>query len=332
MSEPKAIYTEKLCRTFKKKAKGKKRVENALLDIDISIDQGEIFGFLGPNGAGKTTLIKILTTLLFPSSGRAFIAGHDVVKNPAKVRPLINMVSGGETSGYGILNVQENIWMFSQFYGIPTKTAKERIAYYLKKFGLEEDARTKINKLSTGMRQKMNIIRGLVTQPKILFLDEPTLGLDVHIARQVREQLVEWVREDPSRTVFLTTHYMAEADELCDRIAIIDKGHIIASDTPDRLREQIGGQSSYRLFLHPMPPSLELFKQMNHVDDPYFGRQDEKENVAEIRFTMSDEGALADVLSSLKEQGFRIIRFSKQQISLEDLFMKIVGRKLEAGE
>ena len=332
MSAQKAILTEKLGRTFKKKTKGKKRFENALIDIDISIDDGEIFGFLGPNGAGKTTLIKILTTLLYPSTGRAFIAGNDVVKEPAKVRPLINMVSGGETSGYGILNVQENIWMFSQFYGIPTKTAKERIAFYLKKFDLEEDARTKINKLSTGMRQKMNVIRGLVTDPKILFLDEPTLGLDVHIARQVRQQLVEWVKENHSRTVFLTTHYMAEADELCDRIAIIDKGRIIACDRPDRLREQIGGQSSYRIFLHPIPLSLELFEKMKHVDDPYFGRKNEKEQIAEVRFTMSDDGALGDVLSLLKEQGFKVIRFSKEQISLEDLFMKIVGRKLETGE
>jgi len=229
MSEQ-AILTENLGRTFKKKKTQKgafgKRIEDALIDINIEVKPGEIFGFLGPNGAGKTTLIKILTTLLYPSSGRAFVAGYDVAKDTKKVRPLINMVSGGETSGFGILTTYENIWMFSQFYGIASKVAKQRIEYYLERFGLTDDARTKVNKLSTGMRQKMNIIRGLVTDPQILFLDEPTLGLDVHTARQVRSVMVDWINEHPEKTVFLTTHYMAEADELCDRIAIIDKGRI----------------------------------------------------------------------------------------------------------
>jgi len=205
MSEQ-AILTENLGRTFKKKKTQKgafgKRIEDALIDINIEVKPGEIFGFLGPNGAGKTTLIKILTTLLYPSSGRAFVAGYDVAKDTKKVRPLINMVSGGETSGFGILTTYENIWMFSQFYGIASKVAKQRIEYYLERFGLTDDARTKVNKLSTGMRQKMNIIRGLVTDPQILFLDEPTLGLDVHTARQVRSVMVDWINEHPEKTVF----------------------------------------------------------------------------------------------------------------------------------
>lgn len=329
-----AILTEKLSRTFKKKGKkgeGKKQ-ENALDDINISVKKGEIFGFLGPNGAGKTTLIKIFTTLLYPTTGRAFVAGFDVVKETKKVRPLINMVSGGETSGFGILTVEENIWMFSQFYGMNSKVVKEQTAKYLKIFGLENDANTKINKLSTGMRQKMNLIRGLVTEPQILFLDEPTLGLDVHTARQVRSTIVDWINENPQNTVFLTTHYMAEADELCDRIAIIDKGSIVECDTPANLRLAAGGQSTYRLIISPAIPDLSLFQNIPVVNEPYFGRRDEGANTVEVKFTMDSESSLPGVLSTVKSKGFKITGFAKEEISLEDLFVKIVGRKLENGE
>ena len=142
------------------------------------------------------------------------------------------MVSGGETSGYGILTVRENIWMFSQFYGVPTSEANERIAAMLKVVELEDKANARVSGLSTGQRQRMNFCRGFVTDPKVIFLDEPTLGLDVNAARMVRDFTREWMRQRPDRTVLLTTHYMAEADELCDRIAIIDHGTVLACDTP----------------------------------------------------------------------------------------------------
>jgi ABC-2 type transport system ATP-binding protein len=324
-----AIVTENVGRTFKKRGG---RVETALDSINIEVKKGEIYGFLGPNGAGKTTLIKILVTLLFPSSGRAWVAGHDVVKDAKKVRPLINMVSGGESSGYGILTVRENIWLFSQFYGLSPKLANERIDFYLDKLELTADAGTKINRLSTGMRQKMNLVRGLVTDPKILFLDEPTIGLDVHIARSVRALLVDWVSERTDRTVFLTTHYMAEAEELCDRIAIIDRGNIVACDTPRGLRNLLGGESTYRLVLKPAPQDLSLFAAHSSVIEPYFGRRDEREGTREVRFSMNDESGLTDVLTTVKAEGHEVVRFAKEEPSLEDLFMKIVGRELESGE
>ena len=324
-----AIVTENLNREFKKKGK---EIQKALTDVNIEVRKGEIYGFLGPNGAGKTTLIKILTTLLYPSSGIALVAGYDVVKQARKVRPLINMVSGGETSGYGILNVYENIWMFSQFYGIPTKVAKERIQYYLERFELLDDAKTKVNKLSTGMRQKMNIIRGLVTDPQILFLDEPTLGLDVHIARQVRSHLVQWIREHPEKTVFLTTHYMAEAELLCDRIAIIDQGQVVECDTPGALRKKIGGNNQYQLTLRPKPIDLSMFDGLSAVREPYFGKEDVAAKTMEVRFAMNDESRLPDVLNAVKSKGLEVVRFAKEEPSLEDLFIKIVGRELKHGE
>jgi len=144
------------------------------------------------------------------------------------------MVSGGESSGYGMLTVRENLWMFSQFYGLPSKQANQRIEALLKIVGLEDRIHTKSSDLSTGLRQKMNIVRGFLTDPQVLFLDEPTLGLDVGASRDARKLIRSWLDEDHTRTLLLTTHYMVEADELCDRVAIINQGRVLACDTPRR--------------------------------------------------------------------------------------------------
>jgi ABC-2 type transport system ATP-binding protein len=292
---------------------------------------GEFFGLLGPNGAGKTTLIKILVTLLYPTAGRALVAGHDVVAGADRVRPLINMVSGGESSGYGILNVRENIWMFSQFYGIPGRIAKARIDGYLERFGLAADAKTKVNRLSTGMRQKMNIIRGFVTDPQILFLDEPTLGLDVHIAREVRAYIREWIAEKPGRTVLLTTHYMAEAEELCDRIAIIDGGRIVACDSPAALRATLGKGGSFAMTLAPAPRDASLVEGFDGVSGAYLARLDGGES-GELRFQLNDDARLPDIFAAARGAGFAVREFSKRQPDLEDLFLKVVGRRLHENE
>src|SRR5512137_1214390 len=220
-----AIRTEKLGRTYKIRG-GKKSEPHrlvALNDINLEIQPGELFGLLGPNGAGKTTLIKILTTLLAPTTGRAWVSGFDVAAEPDKVRPRINMVSGGETSGYGLLTVRENLWMFSQFYGLSSAVANQNIKRLLDVVGLSDRINAKSSDLSTGLRQKMNIVRGFMTDPDVLFLDEPTLGLDVGASREVRNLIREWVDDTNGlgalrRTLLLTTHYMVEADELCDRV------------------------------------------------------------------------------------------------------------------
>src|SRR5262249_19727033 len=154
--------------------------------VSLEVRPGELFGLLGPNGAGKTTLIKILTTLLAPSAGRAWVDGLDVVTEADRIRPRINMVSGGESSGYGILNVRENLWRFGRIYGVPAAVAFERIDKMLGIVGLTDKGGTRISHLSTGQRQKMNFCRGFITDPRILFLDEPTLGLDVTSARAIR--------------------------------------------------------------------------------------------------------------------------------------------------
>ena len=250
-----AVEVKKLNRTFKTKAvkgknnkgKGKKEIVKALQDVDLTIHQGELFGLLGPNGAGKTTLIKILSTLLLPTDGEAKVLGHDVVKETLAIRQKINMVSGGETSGYGLLTVRENLWMFSQLYGLPTKVAERRIDALLKELKLEHKKNSKVRTLSTGLRQKANMIRGFMTDPELIFLDEPTLGLDVNASRLIRDFIKKWMKSKPGRTVLLTTHYMVEAEELCDRVAIINDGKVLACDTPANLKKLINQDITLKL-------------------------------------------------------------------------------------
>src|SRR5438552_10905194 len=202
--EPAAIRTEGLVRTYRRPTKrwakpdpSRPAAFTALDGVSLEVRPGELFGLLGPNGAGKTTLIKILTTLLAPSAGRAWVDGKDVVAEAHAVRPLINMVSGGESSGYGILNVRENLWLFARIYGVPTAVAYERIEKMLNVVGLTDKAGTRISHLSTGQRQKMNFCRGFITDPKILFVVEHHLGLDVTSVRAIRSFIREWMPEAP---------------------------------------------------------------------------------------------------------------------------------------
>jgi ABC-2 type transport system ATP-binding protein len=319
-----AIKTIELGRIYKKG----KRVIEALKNINIEVKRGEIFGLLGPNGAGKTTLIKILTTILLPSTGKAYVLGYDVEKETLKIREKINMVSGGEWAGYGILTVKENLWMFSQFYGIPSKVAIKEIEKYLEIFDLKEEANTKISNLSTGMRQKMNFIRGILSNPEVLFLDEPTLGLDVQVARSVRNFIKNWIKEKSDRTILLTTHYLNEADELCDRIAIIDNGKIYALDTPENLKKILKDRIFY---------SIEVLKKENLIIDsiPYtkkFTVTQVKDGKLEIKFQIESENRIVDVFNFLKDKGFNIISFRKREPTLEDVFVEIVGKEFKDEE
>src|SRR3954447_15719226 len=221
----------------------------ALDGVDLEVAPGEFFGLLGPNGAGKTTLIKILTTLLLPTSGSARVFGFDVERETKKIRRVMNIVSGGETSGYGMLTVREQLWMFSQFYGLPGSDGWRRADELIDAVGLGDQRGQRIGTLSTGQRQKMNFARGLLNDPWILFLDEPTLGLDVAAARAVRELVLDWKAAVGDRTVLLTTHYMAEADELCERIAIVDGGRILAIGSPAELKHRVQRESIFRVEL-----------------------------------------------------------------------------------
>lgn len=324
-----AIKTENLGRIYKirggKKTEPKELV--ALQDVNLEISTGELFGLLGPNGAGKTTLIKVLTTLLAPTSGRALVAGGDVIKEPDKVRRRINMVSGGESSGYGLLTVRENLWMFAQFYGIPSAEANRRIKTLLEVIGLADRINTKSSDLSTGLRQKMNIVRGFLTDPDILFLDEPTLGLDVGASREVRNFVRQWVDSDPTRTLLLTTHYMVEADELCDRVAIINKGRVLACDSPANLKRRLQREAIFRFEVSPLnTTSPDRFSSIPGVRKLTYSPQD---GFAVLEMILAQDDVLSQVIGTLTAENLHLINLQKHEPTLEDVFVDLVGRSME---
>ena len=332
MSNGPAIRVEELARVFRvrrREAKGQRREIVALGGVDLEVSRGELMGVLGPNGAGKTTLIKILATLLAPTSGIAEVAGVDVVADPWEVRRHIGMVSGGESSGYGLLTVEENLWMFSQFYGIDSKAAKARIRELLEIVGLADRSKTKIYHLSTGMRQKMNFVRGFMTDPEILFLDEPTLGLDVQTARVLRDFIGAWVRERGDRTILLTTHTMQEADELCDRVAIIDRGRILACDRPDALKRDLQKDAIFHLCVGAL---TELEPLVGGIEGVAHCTQTLREDHAEVDLILSNENALTSILSAIQEHGGSLLSLEKREPTLEDVFLRIVGYGFEEAE
>ena len=323
-----AIRTDKLGRIYK--IRGGKKTEPrelvALRDVNVEIKRGELFGLLGPNGAGKTTLIKILTTLLAPTSGTAWVAGLDVEKEPAKIRARINMVSGGESSGYGLLTVRENLWMFSQFYGLDSGLANQRIKQLLEVVGMGDRLNTKSSDLSTGLRQKMNIVRGFLTDPEVLFLDEPTLGLDVGAARDVRKFIRQWIDRDSTRTLLLTTHYMVEADELCDRVAIINEGRVLACDTPSNLRHSLQRDAIFRLEVSPLDGmGVESLRSLPGVKQLV---PREKDGSVVLEFILTEEPVLGAVVNTLTVSDIQILNLEKREPTLEDVFIDLVGRSM----
>lgn len=216
--------------------KRKRKQVEAVKGISFEVKKGEVFGLLGPNGAGKTTIIKMLTTMLIPSGGTLSVLGLDPVTQFKALRPRINFILGGERNLYWRLTAYDNLAYFADLYKIPREVQKKRLPALLKLVGLEEVAHRRVETFSKGMKQRLQIARGLLNEPEILFLDEPSIGLDPVSARKLREIIMEL--KNTGTTILLTTHYMFEADDLCDRIAFIKNGRLIAVDTPQNLKKQ----------------------------------------------------------------------------------------------
>ena len=321
-----AVETHGLTRTFRASRGGGE--VRALRGVDARIGRGEVFGLLGPNGAGKTTFIKILNTLLFPTGGEAKVAGYDVVRDAREVRRRISLVSGGESSGYGILTVRECLWMFSQFYGVPGAIAWPRVDELIEVVDLREQAHTRINRLSTGQRQRMNFARGFVSDPEVLFLDEPTLGMDVNVARTLRAYVASWVRARAGRTVLLTTHYMAEAEELCDRIAIIDRGGVLACDSVPGLRRQVQGGQHVELEVRGGDGADGAVASIDDIQ-PAWGAPHPERGTRTLKFRLPPEVPLVRVLHGLEQRGYTVDGVATRETSLEDVFVAVVGRAIE---
>jgi ABC-2 type transport system ATP-binding protein len=328
---PPAIDVRGVRRVYK--AKPKPVV--ALDGVDLEVLPGEFFGLLGPNGAGKTTLIKILTTLLLPSEGTARVFGFDVGTNTAEIRRIMNVVSGGEHAGYGLLQVREQLWMFSQFYGLPARDGWRRVDELMDAVGIADLAQHKISSLSTGQRQKVNFARGLLNDPWVFFLDEPTLGLDVTAARAVRDLVRDWKAAVPGRTILLTSHYMAEVDELCERLAIVDHGRILAIGSPAELKRKVQRESIFMLELDRLDGGRGALARLPGVVkavEPTDGdaAPADRQTVM-VKLVLVDDGALGAVVSALAGLGAHIVSLRKSEPSLEDVFIELVGRGLDDG-
>ncbi len=329
-----SIETRKLGRVFTIDRTARNKTDRKLIaldDINLQVKRGELFGLLGPNGAGKTTLIRILATLLSTSSGTALVEGFDVKREIRKIRPIINMVSGGETCGYGILTATENMRLFTELYGIPWRVAKPRVEKMMKVVGLDRYKGVRVNKLSTGIRQRINFARGFTTNPKVLFLDEPTVGLDVHSAREIRDFIKSYLAENQGTTILLTTHYMAEADELCDRLAIIDKGKLQVCDKPSVLKHSVQQETAIEVTISGQEPppdhwsAIEGIIKIAVTTNPL-------EDVTNIRALASSPKASGAFIREVTGNSRRLLGLRLIEPTLEDVFIKLTGRRLIEGE
>ena len=247
-SDDLAIETQDICRVFDSRKgflfREHTRTE-ALSGVSLVVERGAIFGLLGPNGSGKTTLTKILSTLLLPTSGTALVLGHDVTKETEWLRPRMGLVLGGERGLYNRISGRDNLRYFADLYGVPVSERDARIREVLERVDLTDAADRRVEEYSRGMKQKLHLARGILHRPQILFLDEPTIGLDPKNARETRKLIRSLVTDGV--TIFLTTHYMFEAEELCPKLAILSKGRIVARDTVDQLRMLVGGDRTIEL-------------------------------------------------------------------------------------
>ena len=292
--------------------------------VSFEIREGEIFGFLGPNGAGKSTTINMLTTLLKASGGRAEIDGLDVRKSPNEVRRTVGVVPQEYTADEDLTGFQ-NIILCADLYGIPRSNSKPHAMELLKLVELEDAANRKVSTYSGGMRRRLELACGLINYPKLLFLDEPTLGLDVQTRAKVWEY-IRMLKQEYHMTLFLTTHYLEEADSLCDRIAIIDHGHIVRIGTPAELKASIGGDV-IEVGVVESEPDISLdIKKINLVKDV-------KKNGNEYRIKSEiGEEASIQIIDMIRSKGLHVTKISLSKPTLDEAYLEFTGRSLREEE
>jgi len=301
----------------------------ALDHIDFEIQEGELFGLLGPNGAGKTTTVKILCTLLEPTGGKALVKGYDVVKDAAHVRKIVNMVAGGERMLYYRLTGRENLKYFAELYDVPKKEITSRVNRLLELVGLSDRADDEVEKYSKGMKQRLQVCRGLINDPEVLFLDEPTLGLDVNIAKDLRNFIRKKIVEEQGKTVLLTTHYMYEAEEMCDRVGFLNKGKLIAVGRSEELKRKMpSGFSMEVLVTRLTDEAVEGLKRLEPVKKVFttaYEGELEDEKIDRLIVNVDSDRAAPNVLNYLSSMRCRVVSVNIRGPTLEDLFMFYTG-------
>ena len=291
----------------------------AVDNVSFQVKKGEIFGFLGPNGAGKTTTIKILTTLLQPTKGQVNISSFDVVKNPDGVRSSIGIVPQALTLDDDLKGMT-NLLLSAKLYHVPDKIAKERANELLELVGLKDAAGRDVSTYSGGMRKRLELIIGLIHNPKVLFLDEPTLGLDIQ-TRSVIWNYLKKLNKENGLTIFITTHYLEEADLLCDRIAIIDQGEVLIEDTPSNLKQKLGGDI-IEISVDNHVKAKELISELDYVE-----KIDVVEEKLRIKAEKGDE-VLPLLLEICKVNSIKVKTVSLSRPSLDEVFLEYTGKSM----
>jgi len=290
--------------------------------IDLSVPTGEIFGFLGPNGAGKTTTIKMLITLMIPTAGSARVLGLDVVKDAREVRKRIGYVFGGERGVYERLSGYDNLRYFAELYGVPPKLQKPRIEELLELVGLKGREHERAEGYSRGMKQRLHVARGLLHDPEVLFLDEPTIGLDPVGARELRSTIASLTAA--GKTILLTTHYMFEADALCDRIAVISKGSIVAEGTPADLKRGVGQGRVLEVEVYGVEE--ETIERVRRLGGVLAVSVEEREQAQVLVVQTQAEVELTSaILGNLN--GGQVGRISQREPTLEDAYVALVTQE-----
>jgi ABC-2 type transport system ATP-binding protein len=291
----------------------------AVKDVSFEVDYGELFGVVGPNGAGKTTTIKMLTTMLLPTSGRAIVLGHDVQKDVTKVRERIGIVLGGERGLYTRVSAVDNLNYFADLYGVPKNVRDKRVKELLEFMGLTDRAHNRVETFSKGMKQRLHLARGLINDPDVIFLDEPTVGLDPEISRETRRMVKELVEK--GKTILLTTHYMFEADELCKRVAVIRNGEIVALDTPSGLKKYVMDTSVVEV--EGFGITEKEVARFKEIPDVVSVSADLGENKQVLKLqTPKGSEIIAEVQQILKNS--RIYDIKIKEPTLEDAYLRLV--------
>ena len=308
------VETDDLRREFSPKGRRATETVVALDDVDLTVTQGEIHGLLGPNGAGKTTLVKVLSTILIPTRGTARVFGYDVVKQAAQVRPLIGLVFGGDRGLYTRLTARHNLEYWAALYSVPASRTPAVVSDLLDRVGLTERADDRVESFSRGMKQRLHLARGLVADPVLMFLDEPTVGLDPLASLEFRRLVLE-LRE-AGKTIFMTTHDLAEAEAVCDRVSLIDHGKILATERPATLGKWVNRYEWVEAQGVAEPLVVELGR-LNGVETI------ERREDGWVRFQPEAEGTAAVLLERLVAAGITSIRTGFP--TLEDVYVRIIG-------
>jgi ABC-2 type transport system ATP-binding protein len=314
MSE--VIKTEGLTKIFNKHLV-------AVDHISFSVRQGEIFGFLGPNGAGKTTTINMLITILKPTEGKASVLGFDIAKQNTEVRNTIGVVPQEYTADEDLTGL-ENVLLCADLYGIPRNVAKERAADLLKLVELTDFKDKRVQTFSGGMRRRLELACGLINRPKVLFLDEPTLGLDVQ-TRAATWNYIRKLKNEYGMTLFMTTHYLEEADALCDRVAIIDHGKIVVAGPPEELKHNLGGDL-ITLSIKENEDVSELIKKIENVRDV------RKENGTYRIKAELGEITTPFIIEALRKKGYSVTKLSLTEPTLNEVYLEYTGKSMRDAE